>query len=54
MSNALKEKAIEQVKGDKVICLHVKHIKSPVSTPRIALPDKQFYSGSNAARELTE
>lgn len=40
MSNVLKDKAIEQVQGDKVICLHMKHCKSPTSTPWIALPDK--------------
>lgn len=40
MSNVLKDKAIKQVKGDKVICLHMKYFKSPISTPRIALPDK--------------
>lgn len=40
MSNVLKDKAIKQVKGDKVICLHMKHFKCPISTPRITLPDK--------------
>lgn len=40
MSNVLKDKAIERVRGDKVICLHMKHFQSPISTPWIALPDK--------------